>query len=69
MGDAIEWMTVRKAAEWSGYNADYLRDLIGLGKILAIKDEGRWKVSRQSLLAYLEMAEERGDKRWGPKDE
>ncbi len=69
MDEPDSWMTVRKAAEWSGYNADYLRDLIGLEKILAIKEEGRWRVSRQSLLAYMVAAEERGDKRWGPKDE
>ena len=68
MGEDQEWMTVRKAAEWSGYNADYLRDLISQEKIVAVKEEGRWKVSRQSVLAYKQAAEEQGDKRWGPKD-
>ena len=69
MEEKDEWVTVGEAAKWSGYNADYLRDLIGEGKIVAVKKEGRWKVSCQSLRAYMQQAEERGDKRWGPKDE
>lgn len=69
MDEKDVWMTVNQAALLSGYNADYLRDLIGEKKILAVKSEGRWQVSRQSLLAYKQAAEEQGDKRWGPKDE
>lgn len=69
MTDENEWMTVLEAADLSGYHHNYLRELIYSGKVSAIKKEGRWQVNRKSLLAYKEAAEERGDRRWGPKDE
>lgn len=67
MEEKDEWMTITDAADWSGYYHDHLRVLIRKGKISAIKKEGRWQVSRQSLLAYKQAAEEQGDKRWGQR--
>jgi Helix-turn-helix domain len=62
-----EWITVSEAAQISGYNEDHLRELIREKKVI----EGQkfsivWKVSRKSLLAYLEQQAKLGRKR-GPK--
>lgn len=69
MGDSSEWMTVKEAAELSGYHPVYLRMLIRRGSILAEKREGRWRVSRQSLVDYRRLAESKGHKSYGPRRE
>ena len=58
-----EWLTVNEAAKISGYNADYIRELIRQGKIKARKFSIVWMVDRKSLLAYLDKAQAMGEKR------
>lgn len=63
-----DWITVREAAELTGYALDYVRDLASEGKIKAKKVATVWLVSRKSLLAHQKKAGELGEKR-GPKRE
>jgi excisionase family DNA binding protein len=58
-----EWLTVNEAAELSGYNAEYIRELIRQGKIKARKFSIVWMVSQESLTAFLKKAQEMGEKR------
>ena len=64
-----DWITTREATELSGYHPDHLRRLIRAGNIKARKFGIVWQVSRQSLLEYLQEAEDSTDKRRGPKEE
>lgn len=61
-----DWLTSFEAANLSGYNPDYIRQLIRSQKITARKWGLSWQVSRQSLEAYLATAEKSGERR-GPK--
>lgn len=61
-----DWITTREAAELSQYSAAHLRELIRDGKIKAQKFGEVWQIDRDSLLAYVENAENSGAKR-GPK--
>lgn len=63
---ADEWLTVKQAAEISGYHPEYLRYLIKAGKIDAQKFATVWQVSRSSLKEFLKNAKKQGEKR-GPK--
>ena len=58
-----EWLTVNEAAKLSGYNPDYIRELIRQGKIKARKFSIVWMVDRISLLAFLKKAQAMGEKR------
>jgi excisionase family DNA binding protein len=58
-----EWLTVNEAAKLSGYNPEYIRELIRQGKIKARKFSIVWMVDRRSLLAYMKKAEAMGRKR------
>jgi excisionase family DNA binding protein len=62
-----DWITVSQARELTGYNAEYLRQLIRAGEIKAQKFGTLWQVDRKSLLAYRRNAEKqaRNDKRYG----
>ncbi|MGI0013716.1 MAG: helix-turn-helix domain-containing protein [Nitrososphaera sp.] len=62
-----DWITTKQAAELSGYNAEYIRDLIRKGKIRSQKWGRDWQISRASLLAYVRTAETSPDKRRGAK--
>lgn len=66
---ATEWLTVREAVEESGYNYDYLRELLIQGQIIGIKKGNAWWVERKSLIAYVKTAKQkqRTDKRHGAK--
>jgi excisionase family DNA binding protein len=62
-----DWITTQQAAELSGYHPEHLRRLIKQGDIEARKVSIVWIIHRPSLLAYLDQAEQSGDKRRGPK--
>jgi excisionase family DNA binding protein len=62
-----EWLTVQDAAKLSGYHAEYVRLLIREGKLMAKKFGPLWAVSKFSLLAYLDIAQNSDDGRLGPK--
>ena len=61
-----DWLTTYQAAELSGYNPDYIRQLIRAEKISGRKWGASWQVNRNSLEAYLQKATKKG-KRPGPK--
>lgn len=61
-----DWLTTYEAATISGYNPDYIRQLIRTKKILARKWAQAWQVNRQSLETYVATAEKNGERR-GPK--
>jgi excisionase family DNA binding protein len=61
------WLTIREAAELSGYNSEYIRRLIREGVIAARKFSIVWQVSQESLLAFLDKAHTSVDGRRGPK--
>ena len=63
-----EWITTQEAAELSGYNIVYLRQLIRGKQIEGRKWGPVWQVNRQSIVDYLEAAQQSNDKRHGPKD-
>jgi excisionase family DNA binding protein len=58
-----DWLTVNEAAEQSGYNAEYIRELIRQGKIKARKFSIVWMVSNESLAGYLKKVQTLGEKR------
>jgi excisionase family DNA binding protein len=62
----VQYITVKKAAEISGYHPDHLRVLIREGRIEADKFGPVWAIDRESLLAFLKDRQEAGEKR-GPK--
>ena len=63
---AAEWITIREAAEISGYHIEHVRRLIRANRVKAKKFATVWQVDRHSLLAYLSTAEKMGERR-GPK--
>jgi excisionase family DNA binding protein len=61
-----DWLTTFEAAALSGYNPDYIRQLIRSKKVQGRKWGLAWQVSRQSLENYMATAEKTGERR-GPK--
>lgn len=61
-----EWLTTYKAAELSGYNPDYIRQLIRAEKVIGRKWGQSWQVNRLSLEEYMKKAKRLGERR-GPK--
>ena len=61
-----DWLTTYQAAELSGYNPDYIRQLIRAEKVVGRKWGPSWQVSRQSLEEYVNKAQHLGERR-GPK--
>jgi len=58
-----EWLTTYEAASLSGYNPDYIRQLIRNKKVTGRKWGLSWQVNRRSLLDYQSQTEKLGDKR------
>lgn len=48
-----DWLTVREAAEMSGYHPEHITRLIRQGKLTAKKFSIVWQVNRESLLEYI----------------
>ena len=62
-----EFITVRTAAEFSGYNQQYLRRLLR-ENILKSKRLGQlWLIERKGFVEYLKHAKRSNDKRYGPQ--
>lgn len=63
-----EWATwsIEEASKKTGYNREYLRRLIRLNKIEAVKFGPAYAIRRDSLLKYIEEAEQI-DGRGGPR--
>ena len=62
-----EWLTVKEAAEQSGYNSEHIRRLIRNGAIKGRKVSIVWLIESKSLRAYLDNANSSGDGRYRPK--
>jgi len=58
-------LSVREAAELTGYNPDHIYRLLESGKVRGRKVVTVWLVDRDSILAYLERMKD--DPRGGPK--
>jgi hypothetical protein len=58
-----DWLTTYEAANISGYNPDYIRQLIRTNKVQGRKWGLAWQVNRQSLETYLRDAEKLGERR------
>lgn len=48
------WLSVREASKVSGYSVEYIRDLVRIGEIDAVKKGFSWLVNRKSLEDYKE---------------
>jgi hypothetical protein len=63
-----DFITVKTAAEMSGYNQQYLSRLLR-GNILKSKSLGQlWLIEIYGFVEYLKRAERAADKRFGPQD-
>jgi excisionase family DNA binding protein len=60
-------ISVKAAAEFSGYNIQYLRRLLRTGQLEGIKIGQVWLIKMASLDAYLKSAQRMGDRRCGPR--
>jgi excisionase family DNA binding protein len=60
-------ITVKNAAEITGYNPQYLRRLLRLGKLNGIQIGQVWLIKLNSLENYLSQIEVHGDHRYGPR--
>ncbi|MBI1792634.1 MAG: hypothetical protein HYR70_00395 [Chloroflexi bacterium] len=58
-----EWLTTYEAARISGYNPDYIRQLIRSQKVRGRKWGLSWQVSRQSLEQHKRKTEKLGERR------
>lgn len=60
-------LSIQAAAEYSGYNVQYLRRLVQSKVIKAVKIGQMWLVAVDSLNDYLKSVREAGDRRFGPR--
>ena len=65
--DVHLWMTTQEAAEYSGYDIQYVRRLARQGKIGAVKKGRDWWVDVEMFTAYLNTMLGSEDGRAGPK--
>ena len=62
-----EYITVRFAAEFSGYNQHYLRRLLRGGGLRTRKIGQIWLINQRNYIDYLEEANQSKDKTFGPQ--
>ena len=62
-----EYITVRFAANFSGYNQQYLRRLLRENVFRSTRIGQLWLIERDDFLKYLANAKQSDDKRNGPK--
>ena len=60
-------MSVQMAAEYSGYSLQYLRRLLRSGRVEGVKIGQLWLIDKGALEAYLQLAQDAYDQRFGPK--
>jgi len=60
-------ISVKAAAQYSGYSLQYLRRMLRSGKLPGLKIGQLWLIEKQVFDAYLESAEVTQDRRFGPK--
>ena len=62
-----EYITVRSASEFSGYNQQYLRRLLRKGVLKTRKIGQIWLIDQMDFKDYLKEANQSKDKRFGPQ--
>ena len=62
-----EYITVKSAAEFSGYNQQYLRRLLRKGVFQTRKIGQIWLIDQRDFKDYLKEANQSKDKRFGPQ--
>ena len=62
-----DYITVRTAAEISGYNQQYLRRLLRDNAFRSKRLGQLWLIDRKEFTEYLHNVERSKDKRFGPK--
>jgi len=62
-----EYITVRSAAEFSGYNQQYLRRLLREGVFRTKKIGQIWLIDQRDIIDYLNDAKQSKDQRFGPQ--
>lgn len=62
----IEWITTQEAAEMTGYNQEYIRQMIRGDKIVAEKKGRDWWVDRASVETYAEKMKQLGSAKHDP---
>ena len=60
-------VSVKAAAEFSGYNIQYLRRLLRAGQLEGIKIGQVWLIKLASLETYARNGQMVGDRRHGPR--
>ena len=60
-------ITVKTAAEYSGYSLQYLRRLLRDNKLAGIKIGQVWLIDNDVFMAYLEKVVQSTDRRFGPQ--
>ena len=58
-------MSVQMAAEYSGYSLQYLRRLLRSGRVEGVKIGQLWLIDKGALEAYLQLAQDAYDQRFG----
>jgi len=61
-----EWITTKEAAELTGYNLEYIRQMLRRGVIAAEKKGRDWWVDRASIEAYADEMERLGTAKHDP---
>ena len=61
------YMPAQAAAEYSGYNLQYIRRLLSSGSLEGVKVGQVWLVKVESLDAYLKSVRKSDDRRYGPR--
>ena len=61
------FLSVKDAAEYSGYSLQYLRRLLRTGKLAGLKLGQQWLVEMESFCSYLDKVEKSHDNRFGSK--
>ena len=60
-------ISVKDAAECSGYSLQYIRRLLRTGKLAGLKLGQQWLVEMESSSSYLDKVEKSHDNRFGSK--
>jgi excisionase family DNA binding protein len=59
-------ISVKTAAEYSGYSQQYLRRLLRNSKLTGIKIGQTWLIDKAALEIYLQKVSDAVDRRFGP---
>lgn len=60
-------VTAQAASDLTGYNIQYVRRLVNMGRLKAIRVGRSWLIDVESLKVYLNVVVPAGDGRFGPR--